>query len=81
MPELNYSQLKGQLLILQQIRNPSSYIIDAITQIERDLKKLESEDKRFRLIDKATLEIEIIKSKYPELLITYSIEWHYINRY
>ena len=74
MEKLNYSQLKGQLLILQQISNPSSYILEAIKQIKIDLEKLEAEDKRFGLIDKATQEIENIRLKYPELVITYSIE-------
>lgn len=76
MPGLTYSQLKGQLLILQQISNPSPYIVDAINQIKKDLSKLESEDQRFRLIDKATQEIESIKNKYPDLSITYTIKQH-----
>ena len=76
MPELTYSQLKGQLLILEQISNPSPYIVDAISQIKKELSKLESEDKRFRLVDKATQEIELIKQRYPDLIITYSIKQH-----
>lgn len=76
MPEITYSQLKGQLLILQQISNPSPYIVDAISQIKKDLINLESEDHRFRLIDKATQEIEAIKQKYPDLNITYTIRQH-----
>ena len=74
MPNLSYSQLKGQLLILEQISNPSPYIVDAIKQIKNDLTKLESEDQRYRLIDKATQEIELIKQRYSDLIITYSIK-------
>lgn len=74
MPDLTYSQLKGQLLILQQISNPSPYIVDAIKQIKGDLVRLESEDKRFHLVDKATQDIEAVKNKYPDLIITYSIQ-------
>ena len=74
MSEITYSQLKGQLLILQQISNPSPYIIDAIRQINKDLEILESEDKRYKIIDKATQDIESIKQKYPDLIITYSIK-------
>jgi hypothetical protein len=73
MDQLTYSQLKGQLLILEQIKNPSQYIIEAIQQIRKELRNLESQNAIFSKIDKATQALELIKQQYPDLLITYSI--------
>ena len=73
MPGLTYSQLKGQLLILQQISNPSPYILEAINQIGNDIERLEKKDSIYISINKATEEIERIRRIFPELNIEYSI--------
>jgi len=69
----SYSELKGQLLILEQIKNPSQWVSEAVQKLRIELKKIESKNRYLSQIESAKNEIEFIKSKYKDLEIIYSV--------
>lgn len=69
----SYSELKGQLLILEQIKNPSQWVSEAVQKLRIELKKIESQNRFLSQIESAKNEIELVKSKYKDLDIIYSI--------
>lgn len=69
----SYSELKGQLLILEQIKNPSQWVSEAIHKLRIELNKVESQNRYLSQIESAKNEIELIKTKYKDLEITYSV--------
>ena len=68
-----YSELKGQLLILEQIKNPSTWISEAIIKLRAEITKIEEQNKFLSQIENARKEIELIVNKYSELDIKYSV--------
>lgn len=69
----SYSELKGQLLILEQIKNPSTWIQEAINKLRIEIKRVESQNKYLSQIDNARKEIESIVNKYVNLDIKYTV--------
>uniref|UniRef100_A0A832DJ27 Replication modulator SeqA C-terminal DNA-binding domain-containing protein n=1 Tax=Ignavibacterium album TaxID=591197 RepID=A0A832DJ27_9BACT len=69
----SYSELKEQLLTLEQIKNPSKWVSEAIYKLRIELKKIENQNRHLSQIESAKNEIELIKSKYKDLEIIYSI--------
>lgn len=74
MSEISIRELQAQLLILEQIKNPSSYVTEATDKIKYELEKLLSQSTFLKKVYDANNEIEIIIKKYPELDITYSVK-------
>ncbi len=73
MESNTYSELKGQLLILEQIKNPSTWITEAITKLRIEINKIEGQNKYLSQIESARKEIELIVNKYIDLDIKYTI--------
>ncbi|MEJ5263238.1 MAG: hypothetical protein WHT45_11195 [Ignavibacterium sp.] len=70
-----YFELKGQLLILEQIKNPSQWVSEAIHKLRTEINKIESQNRYLSQIESAINEIELIRNKYKDLEITYSVSY------
>lgn len=73
MESNTYSELKGQLLILEQIKNPSTWITEAITKLRIEIDRIEGQNRFLSQIENARKEIELIVNKYTDLEIKYTI--------
>jgi len=68
-----YSELQGQLLILKQIKNPSTYVKEAVSKLTQELTKYESNNEYLLQKEIAVRDLEAIKSKFTLLDIKYTI--------
>lgn len=74
MDESTYYQYNGQLQILEQIKNPSPWILEAIEKIKAEIKLFEKTNVSQQEVDKARADIEHLLKKYPTLEISYQIK-------
>src|ERR1035437_3302845 len=79
MDESTYYQFRGQLLILEQIKNPSPWITEAVKKIREELNIFEKSNISRQEVSTAKSEIDNIISKYPALEITYQIKHKQIS--
>ena len=73
METTSYSELKGQLLILEQIKNPSTWVQVAVNKLRIEIKRIEGQNIYLSQIENARREIDVIVNKYVDLDIKYTL--------
>jgi ribosomal protein L18E len=74
MDDNTYTRLKGQLLILEQIKEPSPFILEAIQKLHAEIRTIEARDKSYEVIKQAEKELLELRGRYPSLDISYNIK-------
>jgi len=74
MDENTYTRLKGRLLIHEQIKEPSSFITEAIQKLQAEIRTIEARDKSYEIIKQVEKELLELTGRYPSLDISYNIK-------